>query len=74
MIEYQNTVNQWQDLSQQLREPQTEAEYDNLLEFTDRLSSEYSIEREPMKGLFWLLNTYLNAWEQKNDPWTTQKT
>jgi hypothetical protein len=50
-------------------EPLTEDEYDSLLEFTDRLSSEYSIQREPMKGLFWLLTTYLNAWEQKNDPW-----
>lgn len=69
MIEYQNTLNQWQMLSQQLREPQNEAEYDQLLEFTDRLSSEYSTQREPMKGLFWLLTTYLNAWEQKHDPW-----
>ncbi len=74
MIGYQNTLNQWRNISQQLREPQTEAEYDTLLEFTDRLSSDYSIQLEPMKGLFWLLTTYLNAWEQKNDPWTTQKT
>jgi hypothetical protein len=53
-------------------EPQTEDEYDSLLEFTDRLSSEYNIQREPMKGLFWLLTTYLNIWEQKNDPWVIE--
>ena len=69
MIDYQNTVNQWQNMSQYLREPQTEAEYDSLLEFADRLSSEYSTSHEPMKGLFWLLTTYLNTWEQKHDPW-----
>jgi hypothetical protein len=71
MIEYHQILNRWQMFSQQLREPKTELEYDELLAFADKLSSEYSIEREPMKGLFWLVAQYLHSWEQKHDTWAS---
>jgi hypothetical protein len=69
MIEYKTTLQQWQQLSHSIREPQNETEYDELLEFARKLSSEHSIEREPMKGLFWLIAQYLGAWEREHDPW-----
>jgi hypothetical protein len=69
MIEYQRTLETWEALSAQLHEPQNEADYLELLEFTRRLSHEHSIEQEPIKTLFWLAAEYLRRWEIDHDPW-----
>ncbi|NJK42862.1 MAG: hypothetical protein HC933_00155 [Pleurocapsa sp. SU_196_0] len=74
MIEYKRTLETWEALSAELHEPQTEAEYLALLEFTRRLSSEHSIEHEPIKTLFWLACEYLRRWEAVNDPWANAPT
>ena len=72
MIQYQRALETWQALSSEIHEPQNEAEYTALLEFTRRLSSENSIEQEPTKTLFWLACDYLRRWERQNDPWTSE--
>jgi mRNA interferase HigB len=68
-LEYKRTLATWEALSTELHEPQTEAEYLALLEFTRRLSNEHSIEHEPIKTLFWRTCEYLRRWESVNDPW-----
>ena len=72
MIQYQRALETWQALSNEIHEPQNEAEYTALLEFTRRLSSENSIEQEPTKTLFWLACDYLRRWERQNDPWASE--
>jgi HTH-type transcriptional regulator / antitoxin HigA len=72
MIQYQRALETWQTLSHELFEPTTESEYTALLEFTRRLSSEHSIDREPIKTLFWLACEYLRRWEKTNDPWAKE--
>lgn len=72
MTQYQRILETWQNLSFDLREPQTEAEYVTLLEFTQRLTDEHSVESEPIKTLFWLACEYLRRWEVLHDPWASQ--
>jgi hypothetical protein len=72
MTQYQRILNSWQNLSFDLREPQTEAEYLALLEFTQQLTDENSVESEPIKTLFWLSCEYLPRWEVLHDPWANQ--
>jgi hypothetical protein len=72
MTQYQRILNSWQNLSFDLRELQTEAEYLALLEFTQQLTDENSVESEPIKTLFWLACEYLRRWEVLHDPWASQ--
>jgi HTH-type transcriptional regulator / antitoxin HigA len=72
MIQYQRALEHWQALSREIHEPQNEAEYTALLEFTRRLSSENSTQQEPTKTLFWLACDYLRRWERQNDSWASE--
>ena len=72
MIQYQRALENWQALSSEIHEPQNEAEYTALLEFTRRLSSENSTQQEPTKTLFWLACDYLRRWERQNDSWASK--
>jgi hypothetical protein len=74
MIEYRRTLQAWETLSAELHEPRNETEYAALLEFTRRLSSEHSIEKDPIKTLFWLACEYMRRWESVNDPWANEPT
>jgi hypothetical protein len=62
----------WQTLSHELFEPTSKREYTALLEFTRRGSSEHSIDREPIKTLFWLACEYLRRWGKADDPWAKE--
>jgi HTH-type transcriptional regulator / antitoxin HigA len=72
MIQYQRALENWRALSREIHEPQNEAQYTALLEFTRRISSENSIEQEPTKTLFWLACDYLRRWERQNDSWANE--
>lgn len=68
MIDYHSVLQEWLVFSKQISEPKSDAEYDELLEFSQHLSNEYSIEHAPMQGLFLLTKMYLQDWEAKTKP------
>lgn len=59
-------------MRREIHEPQNEAKYTALLEFTRRFSSENSTQQEPTQTLFWLACDYLRRWERQNDPWASE--
>lgn len=58
------TVQTWQLLYQQLREPTTQTEYAELENFTRELMRQYNIDLEPYQSLWRLAVGYMQRYEQ----------
>ncbi len=51
-----------------IRKPESETDYLELLEFMNHLTDHYNTDLEPHRGLWVLIAQYLFEWEQTNEP------
>ena len=51
-----------------IKRPVTEADYEELLEFTNELTDNYNIDLQPWSDLFGLIGGYMHEWELENEP------
>lgn len=57
----------WTNLySAQIRPPETESQYLELLEFINHLTDNFNTDLEPYHGLWVLVAGYLQGWEEAN--------
>jgi HTH-type transcriptional regulator / antitoxin HigA len=68
MMTLQQTVNTWTNFYHDIRPATTEAEYIELLEFTQELIEKYDTNLEPYRSLWRLVSSYLLEWERHNEP------
>jgi HTH-type transcriptional regulator / antitoxin HigA len=68
-ISTQQAIESWAGLySANIRKPETETQYLELLEFMNHLTDHYNTNLEPHKGLWNLIAQYLYEYEQANEP------
>jgi HTH-type transcriptional regulator / antitoxin HigA len=68
-ISTQQAIESWTGLySANIRKPETEEDYLELLEFMNHLTDHYNTDLEPHKGLWNLVAQYMFAWEQTFEP------
>lgn len=58
----------FQQVSGGIRRPVSEADYVELLELIDELTSRYNCNQEPYASLFDIIATYMHEWELDNEP------
>ncbi len=54
--------------SANIRKPESEHQYLELLEFMNHLTDHYNTDLEPHRGLWNLVAQYMFEWEQANEP------
>ncbi len=68
-ISTQKAIESWTGLySANIRKPESEEEYLELLEFMNHLTDHYNTDLEPHKGLWNLVAQFMFEWEQANEP------
>jgi hypothetical protein len=66
MIQVSQTVKTWQQLHQDLHEPKTAQEYQELGTFVRELMRQHNVDLEPYQGLWRLAVGYMQRYEQAN--------
>jgi antitoxin component HigA of HigAB toxin-antitoxin module len=68
MMPLKQTINTWTDFHHNVQPPTNEAQYVELLEFTQNLIEQYDTNLEPYRSLWRLISGYLLEWERQNEP------
>jgi HTH-type transcriptional regulator/antitoxin HigA len=68
-VEFEQLTNAWPPLSRAVRVPRTEAQYENLVEFLDRLTDDVGEdEHHPLASLMEVVGVLIEKYEDEHVP------